>query len=156
MLGCSGLLANGVTVHGSSQYTWLVAAAAAQQAGRAVALDLTRTPHDAASHLADAWTALVLATWPHEPVPGDMQLIDCAETLLLRGGASSAEVARNGAQLLALLRARRRRPWADPAAALRRGEVEEHATRLGRLIDRARMRLGIGAAAPMAQARPSA
>lgn len=140
-------------MHRSSQYTWLAAAASAQQAGRAIAGDPTREPRDAAPLLADAWTALALATWPHEPVPGDMQLIDCAEALLVRGGASPGELARNGAQLQALLLARRPRVWSS-ASPLRRAEVEEHASRLGRLIDRACLRLGVRpSAAP--QARPS-
>src|SRR5687767_1585240 len=110
-------------MHASSQYTWLAAAASAQQAGRSIAGDPRREPHDAASPLADAWTALALATWPHEPVPGDMQLIDCAEALLVRGGATPGELARNGAQLQALLLARRRRAWPGAGSSLRRAEV---------------------------------
>lgn len=109
---------------------WLTAADVAWRAAEAAARDPDGDPRLAARHLLDAWTALVLATWPEGPVPTDMQLLGRAEALMIRAGSAAGERARAWMELSTLLAGRER----GHAGPLGRPALAAHAGRLGRLI----------------------
>lgn len=113
---------------------WLAAAAVAQRAAAAALLDPEGGPRRAGRHLLDAWTALVLATWPNEPVPTDMELLARAEALLARVGAAPGEQARTWVELSTLLAGRQRGPSTAGSSPLGSAALAAHVARLDRLI----------------------
>ena len=73
---------------------WLAAAATAQRSATALLADADSDPRACVVPILDAWTSLVLATWPDEHVPSDMRLTERAEALQVRhgGGGEPARV----------------------------------------------------------------
>jgi hypothetical protein len=111
---------------------WLAAAATAQRCALAILADEDSDPRGSVVPLLDAWTSLVLATWPDEHVPSDMRLIERAEALQLRQGGTEGQRARTWIELSTLL-ATRRGGEGSPLP-LGRDALVAHAERLGDLI----------------------
>jgi hypothetical protein len=111
---------------------WLAAAATAQRSAVAMLADPHTDPRRSVAPLLDAWTSLVLATWPDPHVPSDMRLVERAEALLLRQGETGGELARTWIELTTLLAARR--GGEASRLPLGRDALAAHAARLGRLI----------------------
>ena len=80
--GANELAASGTRLRPHTR--WLAAAATAQRSAAALLLDEDSDPRGSVAPILDAWTALVLATWPEEHVPSDMRLLERAEALQLR------------------------------------------------------------------------
>jgi len=111
---------------------WLAAAATAQRCAALLLADETSEPRASVAPILDAWTSLVLATWPEEHVSSDMRLVERAEALLRRHGETEGERARTWVELSTLLRTRRGGE-ASPVP-LGRDALAAHVERLGRLI----------------------
>ncbi len=124
---------------------FLAAADAALRAARAVAVDPACDPRLAAVHLVDAWTALVLGTWPNEPVPGDSELPARAAALLAGVDVPASQRERLAGELPALL-AGRRPAWEPGDFPLGRAAVDAHITGLGKVL--AAVRRGAKVRAP--------
>lgn len=125
---------------------WLAAAATAQSRAARVIADPHAAVQRTVAPILDSWTSLALATRPHAQVPSDTALVDHAEALLARHGASVGERARTCIELSTLLAARHggeTRPL-----PLGRDALAAHITRLGHLVaapprgDAARRRAG--------------
>lgn len=114
------------------QPRWLAAAITAQRSAAAMLADADIEPRCSVAPILDAWTSLVLATWPDAHVPSDMRLVERAEALLLRQGESDGELARTWIEVSTLL-ATRRGGEASPLP-LGRDALVAHVARLGRLI----------------------
>lgn len=111
---------------------WLTAAATAQRSAAASLADPDSEPRRAVAPILDAWTSLVLATWPDAHVPSDMRLVERAEALLLRQGETDGELARTWIELSTLLTTRR--GGEGSPLPLGRDALAAHVERLGRLI----------------------
>ena len=111
---------------------WLAAAATAQRSASALLADADSDPRASIVPILDAWTSLVLATWPDEHVPSDMRLTERAEALQLRQGEVEGERARTWIELSTLLAARR--GGAGSPLPLGRDALVAHVERLGVLI----------------------
>jgi hypothetical protein len=111
---------------------WLAAAATAQRRAAAMLADADIEARRSVGPILDAWTSLVLATWPDAHVPSDTRLVERAEALLLRQGEPDGERARTWVELSTLLAARR--GGEGSALPLRRTALAAHTARLGRLI----------------------
>jgi len=133
-------------MNSSAPSRFLAAADAALRAARAVAVDPACDPRLAAVHLIEAWTALVLGTWPNEPVPGDSELPTRAAALLAGVDVAASLRERLAGDLPALLAERRRPGWELADFLLARAAVDAHVTGLGKVL--AATRRGAGARAP--------
>lgn len=111
---------------------WLAAAATAQSSAQMVIADPDAELRRTVDPILDSWTSLALATRPGAHVPSDMVLVEHAEGLLARQGASAGERARTWVELSTLLAARRRGD-ARPLP-LGRDALAAHVARLGQLI----------------------
>ncbi len=128
--GDSDLAASGTRLR--PQPRWLAAAVTAQRSAAAMLADADIDPRCSVAPILDAWTSLVLATWPDAHVPSDMRLVERAESLLLRQGETAGELARTWIEVSTLL-ATRRGGEASPLP-LGRDALVSHVARLGRLI----------------------
>jgi len=111
---------------------WLAAAATAQSSAQMVIEDPDAELRRTVDPILDSWTSLALATRPGPNVPSDTVLVEHAEGLLARKGASAGERARTWVELSTLLAARRggdARPL-----PLGRDALAAHVARLGHLI----------------------
>lgn len=125
---------------------WLAAAGTAQRSALAILTDEDSDPRGSVVPLLDAWTSLVLATWPDEHVPSDMRMIERAEALQLRQGETEGERARTWIELSTLLAARRRGEGSP--LPLGRDALVAHAERLGNLIASPRRTIAVSIEAP--------
>lgn len=125
---------------------WLAAAATAQRSAAAMLDDEDSDPRGSVVSILDAWTSLVLATWPDEHVPSDMRLLERAEALQLRQGEVEGERARTWIELSTLLAARRGGPGGP--LPLGRDALVAHVERLGVLIASPRRTLTAALATP--------
>lgn len=130
---------------------WLAAAATAQRSAAAILADEDSDPRGSVVPLLDAWTSLVLATWPDEHVPSDMRLIERAEALQLRQGEVEGERARTWIELSTLLSARR--GGEGSPLPLGRDALVAHSERLGVLIASPRRTITAAMAAPAKNSR---
>jgi hypothetical protein len=125
---------------------WLAAAATTQRSAAALLADEDSDPRGSVVPILDAWTSLVLATWPDEHVPSDMRLLERAEALQLRQGETEGERARTWIELSTLLAARR--TGAGNPLPLGRDPLVSHVERLGVLIASPRRTIAAAIATP--------